>query len=650
MARNGSGTYVKVGDNVVFDTVISETYYNNQINDIVSALTQSVSKDGQTTITGNINMGSKKLTAMAVGTAATDSLTLGQAQANAFGYVASDSGSSNAYVIAPSPAIAGYAAGQKFAFLAANVSSGASTLNVSGLGVKNVYYQNAAISGAMIKAGALILVVYDGTQFQMISPSDSIGSAASTTSAGIVELATDAETITGTDTARAVTPANIQAKVASTTAKGIVELATNAEAVTGSDTARAVTPAGVAAAIAGTPGGASAAEKANIMLNAFRISVNGGLSVQNMVDGVVDGFEDAAGVDTANSTNEVNGDSFYTAPGSVGLIAQNVGTPSTNFPTRTTAWNDGTTSQNSVAGTYAGGSDTYYVQKDYGAGAGKWITGWKSWSLSDDGYVTGADTLGITFQGSDNGTDWTNIQAELQASDSAGLAHDNSTGGLAAITNHGSWRYVRWSLRNVTGNNVAGVAEVEFYGAPMSTVDMTLISNAATALAAPTNVNLVIQQKDVESITLNSDLIAWVTREAGQTFTTDYGTDEKLDINGHGFLNDDRVMVTSASQDLPAGSDSATVYYVVNKTTNDFELSLTSGGSAINITDNGSGTHTARRWKQITLAEVVSLTTGRVLTGTVAVSGLTSGTAMRYALVTKNTKEQRIHAVALQWS
>ena len=172
MARNGSGTYVKVGDNVVFDTVISETYYNNQINDLVTALTQSVSKDGQTTITGNLNMGSKKLTAMAVGTASTDSLTLGQAQANAFGYVASDSGSSNAYVIAPSPAITGYAAGQKFAFKAANVSSGASTLNVSGLGVKNVYYQNAAISGAMIKAGALILVVYDGTQFQMLSPAN----------------------------------------------------------------------------------------------------------------------------------------------------------------------------------------------------------------------------------------------------------------------------------------------------------------------------------------------------------------------------------------------------------------------------------------------------------------------------------------------
>lgn len=38
-------------------------------------------------------------------------------------------------------------------------------------------------------------------------------SAASTTAAGVVELATSAETITGTDTARAVTPAGLQAKI-----------------------------------------------------------------------------------------------------------------------------------------------------------------------------------------------------------------------------------------------------------------------------------------------------------------------------------------------------------------------------------------------------------------------------------------------------
>ena len=79
--------------------------------------------------------------------------------------------------------------------------------------------------------------------------------AASTTAAGISELATSAETITGTDAARVVTPAGLQAKVASETVKGLVELATNAETVTGTDTTRATHPAGVAAAIAAAGGG-----------------------------------------------------------------------------------------------------------------------------------------------------------------------------------------------------------------------------------------------------------------------------------------------------------------------------------------------------------------------------------------------------------
>lgn len=74
-----------------------------------------------------------------------------------------------------------------------------------------------------------------------------IKQAASDTATGVVELATDAETQTGTDTARAITPANLAARTATETRTGIVELATTAEVVTGTDTARAVTPAGVAA-------------------------------------------------------------------------------------------------------------------------------------------------------------------------------------------------------------------------------------------------------------------------------------------------------------------------------------------------------------------------------------------------------------------
>ena len=74
---------------------------------------------------------------------------------------------------------------------------------------------------------------------------------ATTTVEGKVELATDAETITGTDTGRVLTPANLQAMTASASRDGIVELATSAETVTGTDTARAVTPAGLHAGLAG---------------------------------------------------------------------------------------------------------------------------------------------------------------------------------------------------------------------------------------------------------------------------------------------------------------------------------------------------------------------------------------------------------------
>lgn len=73
---------------------------------------------------------------------------------------------------------------------------------------------------------------------------------ASATVKGKVELATDAETVTGTDATRAVTPAGLQSKTASETASGIIELATSAEVLTGTDTSRAVTPAGAAAAYA----------------------------------------------------------------------------------------------------------------------------------------------------------------------------------------------------------------------------------------------------------------------------------------------------------------------------------------------------------------------------------------------------------------
>lgn len=67
--------------------------------------------------------------------------------------------------------------------------------------------------------------------------------AATTSVSGLVELATNAETQTGTDTTRAVTPAALTARTATTGRRGVAELATQAEVNAGTDNTRIVTPA-----------------------------------------------------------------------------------------------------------------------------------------------------------------------------------------------------------------------------------------------------------------------------------------------------------------------------------------------------------------------------------------------------------------------
>ena len=79
MSRNGSGTYsLPAGNPVVTNTTISSTWANNTLTDLATAMTGSVAADGQTTITGNLQMNSNKLTGLAVGTTTGDSVEFSQ--------------------------------------------------------------------------------------------------------------------------------------------------------------------------------------------------------------------------------------------------------------------------------------------------------------------------------------------------------------------------------------------------------------------------------------------------------------------------------------------------------------------------------------------------------------------------------------------
>jgi hypothetical protein len=79
MSRNGSGVYsLPAGNPVVTGTVISTTWANNTMNDLASAMTDSVAADGQTPMTGPLNLNSNKVTNLANATLTGDAVNYGQ--------------------------------------------------------------------------------------------------------------------------------------------------------------------------------------------------------------------------------------------------------------------------------------------------------------------------------------------------------------------------------------------------------------------------------------------------------------------------------------------------------------------------------------------------------------------------------------------
>lgn len=69
MSRNGTGTYnLPAGNPVVTGTTISSVAFNNTMSDMANALTGSVASDGQTPMTGQLDMNSNKIVNLAAGT------------------------------------------------------------------------------------------------------------------------------------------------------------------------------------------------------------------------------------------------------------------------------------------------------------------------------------------------------------------------------------------------------------------------------------------------------------------------------------------------------------------------------------------------------------------------------------------------------
>jgi len=127
-----------------------------------------LTKDGQNAATADLPMGTNKHTGVGDGTARTHYPSIGQLQDGGVLYAAAG-GAANVITLTLSPVLAAYVAGQQVLFKALAVNTGATTININGLGAKNIYYGGAALSGGEITAGEMFVIAYDGTQFNLIN-------------------------------------------------------------------------------------------------------------------------------------------------------------------------------------------------------------------------------------------------------------------------------------------------------------------------------------------------------------------------------------------------------------------------------------------------------------------------------------------------
>ncbi len=230
MSRDGSGNFNLIAGNpVTTGTTIASTWANDTLSDIATALTNSIAKNGETIPTGNLPMGGFKHTNVANASARTDYAAYGQVQDSGAQYLTGVAGADT--ITASVTGLAAYATGQTFRFVSVGANTTAVTLNINALGAKSITKTGTtALAAGDIPSGAVVEVVYDGTQFQMLG----LAPTGSPTFTGTVTI-TGGTTFTGT--AHAATSAT-------TTLPTLTYTNTTADAASGSVTYRKSRTAG----------------------------------------------------------------------------------------------------------------------------------------------------------------------------------------------------------------------------------------------------------------------------------------------------------------------------------------------------------------------------------------------------------------------
>jgi hypothetical protein len=229
MPRDGSGTYVAPEAAVITNTPISSASYNASLTDLGNAVTQSLSKDGQTIPTVNLPMGTYRHTNVGNGSARNDYAAIGQVQDAAVIWGGTAGGTANAITVSLSPAITAYTAGMVIRFInGASANTGATTLNVNGVGAValNKGDGTTALAAGDLPAGHIVTVIYDGTRFRLVGVFSGYGATLGVSATAAAARAALGATATGSAVLTAANAAAARSAIVAsadpTTSPGVV--------------------------------------------------------------------------------------------------------------------------------------------------------------------------------------------------------------------------------------------------------------------------------------------------------------------------------------------------------------------------------------------------------------------------------------------
>jgi hypothetical protein len=182
MPFNGSGVFTRVHDwSADRDAGINIDSGRADAEDdgFADGLSQCITRNGETTVSANIPLNGFKMTGVGSASARNHYMSGGDVQDGRFVWGGTPGGSANALTLTLAPALPAYTAGQTFRILPGVQNTGTVTINISGLGAKAIKKKSRAfgslaglveLSPGDIRALCLYEIVYDGTAFQLMTP------------------------------------------------------------------------------------------------------------------------------------------------------------------------------------------------------------------------------------------------------------------------------------------------------------------------------------------------------------------------------------------------------------------------------------------------------------------------------------------------